>query len=645
MLVFTLMVFIAIDSFGQVLPDSINKKLDGLSPTEQAIQLSKLSWLNREKDTDLAILLGEEAIKIGEQFRMVEDLGEFYNFVGVALIHYKHNIKESIPYFQKGLEYGLRANITTTIGYSYNNLGDAYYLTGNVPLALEYAELSMNIFQELNEPRGIAYSFINLGLVQRLNKNYNLSIQYFTEAVKIREKLDDKRGIASATLEIGLTYFDMGNYDSSKVYFQRSYELHSEIDNKMYIAYSLTGIGRIFLIEGNYEAALKLFTNAEKLNIERSHPFGTIDNKLGKAIVYSRTNNREMGEIEMDSALKIATEFELPTKILDVYKTYARFYMNMNDFQAASQSFTTFINTYDSLYSKQQFETLAEVQHRFLITQKLDSINQNLLLEENKSKTLFIVLILILLIALVIYWRFHTNRKLNIELTKLNESKDKLFSIIAHDLRSPFNVLLGSIDLLRREDISPAEKDESIQNVYNLTKNTYHLLENLLYLSAFRTGKIDYSPTNINLNQMIEDVLVSFSRQIKLKKIQIELVLKNSSFVADEAMLEIIMRNIVSNAIKFCKIGGVIRIESRKDFAFNYILIEDNGIGIDESIQNKLFTDEQIKSNRGTEGEKGTGLGLSLCKEFIERHDGSIFVESGLGTGTKVTIKLPINIK
>jgi len=229
-------------------------------------------------------------------------------------------------------------------------------------------------------------------------------------------------------------------------------------------------------------------------------------------------------------------------------------------------------------------------------------------------------------------------------LKKLNLTKDKFFSIIAHDLRSPFNSIIGLSELLSERIKNKNYSD--IEQIANIIKNssiqTNNLLSNLLEWSRSQSNGIEFKPEYFNLNPFIKNEVEAITSLANQKSITLTNHTPNTLVFADKYMLSTCLRNLLSNAIKFTNTEGSVRIES-KQLANNQISIcvEDNGIGILESDIEKLFVIDQNLTTYGTSDEKGSGLGLILCKEFVDKHNGTIKVESKIDKGSKFTIILP----
>jgi signal transduction histidine kinase len=230
------------------------------------------------------------------------------------------------------------------------------------------------------------------------------------------------------------------------------------------------------------------------------------------------------------------------------------------------------------------------------------------------------------------------------ELKELVATRDKLSSIIAHDLRSPFTSLLGFSELLietiGENDIKKSQ--ELISRINSTSKSTFALLENLLEWSKTQTGQIEFNPITLSLHQIIQDLFDEFASAAALKLISLNYFQSDDIAVfADKNMLRTILRNLISNAIKFTNTGGRIEVHYVSIHDHIEVTIEDNGVGMNNEAQQNLFDLEINFTTHGTANEIGSGLGLVLCKEFVELHGGKIWVESEPGKGSKFKFTLP----
>jgi len=237
-----------------------------------------------------------------------------------------------------------------------------------------------------------------------------------------------------------------------------------------------------------------------------------------------------------------------------------------------------------------------------------------------------------------------TNNELQ-ELLQLNSDKDLFISILAHDLRSPFTALLGLSDILI-ENIRVFNIDEIenlLKQISTSSNDTFALLEDLLKWTSTKSGKIPYKPQKLNLTDVCENIIKTLNSNAITKNISVLINIHEPVYVlADIDMLKTVMRNLVSNAIKFTNNGGVISIKAKEDSGIVTVSVTDNGIGIKSDKLKKLFDISQRQTTIGTADETGTGLGLILCKEFVEKNSGKIWVESEYGKGSEFKFTQPV---
>lgn len=257
----------------------------------------------------------------------------------------------------------------------------------------------------------------------------------------------------------------------------------------------------------------------------------------------------------------------------------------------------------------------------------------------------FLILNLIFPLLLI----FILKEKDNLKLSQVIKSKDKFFSIIAHDLKGPLGGLQQIGELLWLNNITDEKREKLTKSLYQNSKTTFNLLDNLLKWANTNAGVIIYKPNQLNLSKIILSNINLFNSQVKLKNINLSCNFEQDLFVyADYDMVDTIIRNLISNAIKFTTTNGKIEIileefDTNKNICT--VAIVDNGVGINKETQLKIFEINSTISTFGTNNEKGTGLGLKLCKEFLTINKGSIKIKSNLKKGTCMSISLPIENK
>jgi signal transduction histidine kinase len=234
-------------------------------------------------------------------------------------------------------------------------------------------------------------------------------------------------------------------------------------------------------------------------------------------------------------------------------------------------------------------------------------------------------------------------KQANLELEKQISTKNKFFSIISHDLRNPFSVLLGFSELLLKNHnkYDDAEREKIIRTLYGSSEKTFRLLENLLAWSRVQTNSIPFKPVKFDIKDIIDENILLLRSNAKIKNIEIVREYNAELVFADVDMVKTIVRNLLSNAVKFTLREGVITITTKRELSVVYISISDTGVGIAPDKIQKLFKIDKTYTTRGTENESGTGLGLLLSYEFAIKNNGEITVESEVNKGSTFTLSLP----
>ena len=233
-------------------------------------------------------------------------------------------------------------------------------------------------------------------------------------------------------------------------------------------------------------------------------------------------------------------------------------------------------------------------------------------------------------------------------MAEINATKDKLFSIIAHDLRAPFNTILGFTNLLidNFDSFDKATMQNVLRDLKTSGENAFSLLENLLNWSLSQQNKIEFNPKIITVDKFIQEVISEFKVISNKKNIELidKRIVKNSFIYADYNMLSLVFRNLITNAVKFSNPGTKIYLESKEvEDGWVTLCITDHGIGINKEKAKSLFELGEQETSMGTQGERGTGLGLILSQEFIEKHKGHIWVESEPGKGSTFCFSVPVS--
>ncbi|UMB61077.1 ATP-binding protein [Lutibacter sp. A80] len=586
--------------------------------------------------------------------------GEILN--RIAIIQYRFNeTKLALETFNDALYYSQESKNYKAIGSSYSMIGTIFRVNGVYSRAIEYFIKSRLNYRKANFNEGDAWVAYLLGQVNSDLRNSEKALKYFKEALgkyHIINSIDgNTNGLAMCYEQIALLNLEFGNLDDANKNIDILLKIYSKTNSKYGLSSSYSLLGKLEYLKGNYKLAEQnLYKSLDiKNKYLNLHGRSSIFEYLGLcAIKLGRFNE---GIKKINQGLEIALSTKSKKNQLDIYSKLANIYLDVNDYKKAVYYQNKQIEVQDLiLFGEADIQT-EQLQTFYELDEKNQEINQlkkekevNILKIERQGIyqiLMGLVILIIIVIAIVIYLFYKKLQHKNDELSILNTTKNKIFTIIAHDLRSPFNTILGFSDLLssnaKRLDINKIIKFS--QHINLEATNTLTLLDNLLNWAKSQTKQISFNPTELNIKPIITQILEELNSTAELKNISLNYTqLDDLKVYADTNMLKTILRNLITNAIKFTYLEGSVTVTTKVKNNFVEISISDTGMGMSDETRNKLFTLQTNESTTGTANEKGSGLGLVLCKEFIEKHGGNIWVTSELGKGTTFYFSLPNEI-
>lgn len=581
------------------------------------------------------------------------------------------------------------------------------YIDSNFPKSIYFGELALSLVDD-DTPDSLKINlYILLFRDNHMLGNYAKALEYLYAELKILEKDYDrnKLNIATCNVNIGETYRAANDYDNAIKYITVAIDIYSGINNddskkglvrayeRMAAVYFELAVnkGNLDYITKCKEYAFFSIELADKYNlIQRKISNWNIlgaaemyDNKPDIALKYLRMALAEsQSESEYNNRINIQSNIGGCYLILKEYKKAIEICEPAYN-EAKERSITVYIKMsskilYDSYSALKQYEkafyylsefTLAneiirneEKDRRIsIIEQKyLNEIKDNEVKKERERSFILSAAgaVVILLILLGILLRNRVLNKINKQLkensdliseqkTKLEEvnaSQNMFFSILSHDLRNPFNGILGFLNILKNDfdNLSIDEKKQYIDYVNISANQVFKLIERLLELSRLKDGRYQFKLENVNIREITEQVLQLQRTNTLNKKVSLVNNIDENIFIyADKVSVDTILRNLTDNAIKFTPAGGNVSLEAEEKDGNVVIYVKDSGVGMDiNDMQNIFKLDKRIIS-KGTNDEKGTGLGLYVCKEMIERMNGNIKVESIIGEGSTFIVTLP----
>lgn len=622
------------------------------------------------------------AIKTFRKFDEVEMLGKAYS--DIAYTYYLQSAYDSALVYNKIAESHLQN--TESFGdrvENYNQMALVYQNTGKLNEAIEAFFKGLRIADLINSSRARTLILYNLGnCYYQLDAN-DKAIENFRFCLEQAVLDSDTLLMIYANNALGNLALENNKIDTAAKYISKTYDLAKIIDDTYMLMFSSSSMATVEIERENFKLAQeyldKSYTYAKELN----NPSDLININMAQADLYSKFKLYNKAINLLNETYTNAIHIKSISDARYILIALAEIYEESGDFENAL-NFSKKANTYrDSLNTVSVLANLVKTENMYE-QGKLEKIQQ---LEFEKAELkrvselentkLFISLLIISIITLVVttllFYKLSETRKKNNqnlkdknrliqthsdELKKLvdelqkitndldlsNKTKTKLLSVVGHDLKSPFNVILGFADLLNTgyEEFSELQRKEMVSNIDKSSKIAFKLLEDLLTWSRSQQGEILINKELFNLKKLIIDICAPYEMIAKNKNINLLIdVSEDIEINVDGFTISSAIGNIISNAIKFTPNGGQVTISAQTDEDIVKLNIEDTGIGINKELIQKLFIVGENKSSPGTNNEIGTGLGLIICKEFITRNGGEISVKSEEGKGSIFTFTLP----
>lgn len=512
-----------------------------------------------------------------------------------------------------------------------------------------------------------------IGYINRMLGDYSVSEKYIDQSIRLaRLRQDTIQLIYSINEKANLILLGTGNNDEVLSLLNQAGEYAAHTSDFYIQACLQNDIGNVYLYREDYFNAIAYFNEAFDRFIRQQKYREACVVTINISSCYKGLNDFQNALNYYLSGLDLAEKYNIRHEKLDIYLNLANLYSVRKDFSNAFYYQSKYIDLKDSVFNADKEKYIAEIKAGYENEKKekenemlrqQNTIN-SLKIQKEKSKfnnlaiTGIVVILSVLAILLTVIRGSRHKNKINRMLGEKNrevsEQKDRLaeaiatrdrfFSIIAHDLKNPFTSILGFTALLNEgfEGLTRQEQKEFIHNLNESSKNLYNLLENLLQWARSQTGQIKPFPEIIDVAEISASAGSVFVNVARAKNISFNYLIDEKAWVyADRGMLEMILRNLFSNAIKFTPEGGKVEISNRMENEQLSITVSDTGKGIDSADLSNLFKPGSGIQNKGTAGEPGTGLGLLVCHEFITLNNGSIEAESVPGSGSRFTIKLP----
>lgn len=609
------------------------------------------------------------------------------------ITYYRYYKPDSAVYFaERAITLAKRMGDSTGLARMLNQMGMINDNLGKPEDSRKNYLHARGIYQSIGNKKGQATETIRLGVVELRKGNYDRAIGYFLEALKLSESIKDKAGIMEAYLTVAEGYMGQKQYDTALKYLKIAERLNSQLPFTSLSLNICSNFGVIYREKGNFKQAVSYLKKGlelsntpqlQGLHITLLNNLASVYSKAGlkkeaiqlqkEALLKAREIRNYIRELQtlsglasiygknqpqtaifyLQQARTLAEEKKAYKPEIDILQDLGDLYKYLKNYKAALEMKEKEHALADSIFYHDMSARIANLQVDYELNkskarvQELKFLNSKQTLE--RKVILYITGGIVILLLIVVYSYFRT-RKLNLLLHRTNEDlkesnsiKDKLFSVLGHDLRSPLSSVINTLFLLEDETLTQTERKELIDGLAKSCNASLETLTRLLKWGEMQIKGIKINQQQFNPIPITEQNIALLSEASAKKSIIIENLLEEpASVFADPDHFDFIMRNLLSNAVKFTPPAGAIRISASHSANDRMVIftVKDSGVGIESSRLKSIFTVRNV-STRGTGNEEGTSLGLLMCREFIEANDGTISVKSERGKGSEFTFSLP----
>jgi signal transduction histidine kinase len=615
-------------------------------------------------DYNQSKLYATEALQLADERNLLEIKNLAYQNIG-TLYSLSGDYSTALRYDNQSLQQSLLSADSLNITIDFNNVANDYYNLGEYDEAYYYFTQSYKVAMSIKDSLRMTIALHNVGRVFKELGQYDRALNHFSISQKMSLDINDRDGIPFSYDEIGDVMLRKGEYDSALRALMNALKLSRKQNLNVLLPRTLTKIANVYLHQKDYNSALAYYDTTYALHEKTNNRFGIAEVELGRGLVYMDQQKYDDALRVINRSLNIAKETNARSLEINCFQQLSKLHEQKGDYKRSLGYFKQYKQLEDSLFSQDMQEKLFRDQMRFeteakdtqiaALSRARDIKDDQIKRQEFIRNILVVVMALSVILLATVYRSGQRRRQINMlllqhqedmekrseELERLNQVKDKFFSIISHDLRSPINALAGLLDLLDKGAVKPEELPNHVKELKSRFNHTRTLLNNLLDWTLLQMDKLNLQATKIDLHKIVDEN-IQLLGSVQSKQISLVNTVPNGAYAfADSNTTNLVIRNLMTNSIKFTNDGGTVAISAEEQPTQWVISIKDNGIGIDADVMKILFDKTAPYTTRGTANEKGTGLGLILCKEFVEKNGGTIWVESKVGEGSKFSFTLP----
>jgi signal transduction histidine kinase len=498
---------------------------------------------------------------------------------------------------------------------------------------------------------------MSIGNVYSEIKDYKKANEYFDQAEVVIKQMKDSAQLMSLLNVRGTIYDELQQYDTALFVLQQSYQLAVQLKDKQSIANELTNIGLAYKHQHKTAAALQFFDSALSIFRTDNTPvdvYAAVYNNIGAT--HAQAGSFKKAAAAFDTSVLLAIQSSSLTIEMENYRNIADMYGQMKNFEKQVVFMKKYYTLKDSLFTTDNKNQLTQLEADYVLNKKnTEILKKDAAFTTQKSQRNIFIIITLTTLSLLTALAFFYNRirKTNLllqqkneqigeqknELQTLNQVKDRLFSIISHDLRNPLVTLRSYLSLADNDSIAAEKKQLFKVQTMRAVMHTSDMLDNLLGWANVQIKNEDASIVPVNITDCVQDVVGNVQAQALQKQLIIHQQIDAAIALGDYDILSIALRNLLTNAIKFSPAHKSIYINSVRKDSKVFVCVADEGIGVSEE-QIACILSRQNNSTTGTQGEKGSGLGLFLVTELLQKINATLRVQSEPGVRTSFTIEL-----
>ncbi|KXX69474.1 ATP-binding protein [Flammeovirga sp. SJP92] len=603
--------------------------------------LSLCTLYNQSSDLDSALYFADQAIDVALQINDQEDLQQAYHLKGVVH-YYQAEYSEALKDYFESSNIAKNLGDTSAWNVSIQNLGKAYEVQGEHDKAYIYYKEGLELLNDSSSARLRALAYSNMANILYYKEQYENSLAYHKKAIQIRRKENQKNALAYSYNDIAIVYRIVGEISQSLRAYKDAYNILDNLGDKRGLTQVASNIAGLYIDMNKLDSALHYAQESYQLatNLEARHELMGASSQLSE--LYERKGDYKSALMYVRQSHSLYDSVFTQEKMREValLETHVRF----KEQEARNQLLEEQKKAQQASMDKQLVVTIASLVISFLLIGVIMVFIKERLKQRELTKRLTAANELLQHQQSELALRNEEVKEHNELLNNLNEEKNHLIGVVAHDLRNPLTSALTLSQLLEVE--LDGDNQDCAKGVKNALLRMNEMITRILDVKAIEAGHMNLNMSSFDIDEVVETVVENCEHTAKKKDIQIIQKLKPVTVFADPNGVRQVLDNLLSNAIKFSpkeeKIEVEVKICSEEQAS---VIIKDNGPGISKSDMKRMFGKFQRLSAKPTDGESSTGLGLSIAKKFIDAMKGDIVCESEEGKGSAFIVKVPLDVK